>query len=316
MTRGREVAWLVSLLVLASVVGWGQLKGPVTAKAEEPSDFTIRTTSRLVLLDVSVKDASGGFVSGLSKDNFKVYENGQPQPVTQFANADIPVTVGIAVDESGSMRPKRAEVVTAALAFNQASNPMDEMFIINFNEKPRRGLPDDVLFSDDVQQLRLALYQGIPEGRTALYDAVEMSLNQLEFGRRDKKTLVVISDGGDNHSRHTLEDVTREVLRSVATIYTVGLYDEDDPESNEGVLKKLANVSGGVFYHPKALDEIIPICRQIAKDIRTRYTIGYVPPAEGKAERHIKVVASSPDHTKLLVRTRTSYVFSPDKVSQ
>jgi VWFA-related protein len=207
-------------------------------------------------------------------------------------------------------------VVTAALAFNQASNPMDEMFIINFNEKPRRGLPDDVLFSDDVQQLRLALYQGIPEGRTALYDAVEMSLNQLEFGRRDKKTLVVISDGGDNHSRHTLEDVTREVLRSVATIYTVGLYDEDDPESNEGVLKKLANVSGGVFYHPKALDEIIPICRQIAKDIRTRYTIGYVPPAEGKAERHIKVVASSPDHTKLLVRTRTSYVFSPDKVSQ
>jgi VWFA-related protein len=316
MTRGREVAWLVSLLVLASVVGWGQLKGPVTAKAEEPSDFTIRTTSRLVLLDVSVKDASGGFVSGLSKDNFKVYENGQPQPVTQFANADIPVTVGIAVDESGSMRPKRAEVVTAALAFNQASNPMDEMFIINFNEKPRRGLPDDVLFSDDVQQLRLALYQGIPEGRTALYDAVEMSLNQLEFGRRDKKTLVVISDGGDNHSRHTLEDVTREVLRSVATIYTVGLYDEDDPESNEGVLKKLANVSGGVFYHPKALDDIIPICRQIAKDIRTRYTIGYVPSAEGKAERHIKVVASSPDHAKLLVRTRTSYVFSPDKVSQ
>jgi len=316
MTRGREVAWPVSLLVLASAVGWGQLKGPATAKVEEPSDFTIRTTSRLVLLDVSVKDASGGFVSGLSKDNFKVYENGQPQPVTQFANADIPVTVGIAVDESGSMRPKRAEVVTAALAFNQASNPMDEMFIINFNEKPRRGLPDDVLFSDDVQQLRLALYQGIPEGRTALYDAVEMSLNQLEFGRRDKKTLVVISDGGDNHSRHTLEDVTREVLRSVATIYTVGLYDEDDPESNEGVLKKLANVSGGVFYHPKALDDIIPICRQIAKDIRTRYTIGYVPSAEGKAERHIKVVASSPDHTKLLVRTRTSYVFSPDKVSQ
>jgi Ca-activated chloride channel family protein len=313
MTRGREVAWSVSLLVLASVVGWGQSKGPATAKAEEPSDFTIRTTSRLVLLDVSVKDGSGGFVSGLSKDNFKVYENGQPQPITQFANADIPVTVGIAVDESGSMRPKRAEVVTAALAFNQASNPMDEMFIINFNEKPRRGLPDDVLFSDDVQQLRLALYQGQPEGRTALYDAIEMALNQLEFGRRDKKTLVVISDGGDNHSKHTLDDVTRDVLRSVATIYTVGLFDEDDPEKNEGVLKKLAQVSGGVFYHPQTLGEIVPVCRQIAKDIRTRYTIGYVPAAEGKAERHIKVVASSPEHSKLVVRTRTNYVFAPDK---
>jgi len=313
MTRSREVAWPLSLLVLAGAVGWGQSKGPVTAKVEEPSDFTIRTTSRLVLLDVSVKDGSGGFVSGLSKDNFKVYENGKPQQITQFADADIPVTVGIAVDESGSMRPKRSEVITAALVFNQASNPMDEMFIINFNEKPRRGLPDEVLFSDNVQQLRKALYQGAPEGRTALYDAIMMSLNQLEFGRRDKKTLVVISDGGDNHSQHTLDDVTREVLRSVATIYTIGLYDEDDPESNEGVLRKLAHVSGGVFYHPETLSEIVPICQQIAKDIRTRYTIGYVPAAEGRAERHVKVMASSPDHPKLVVRTRTSYVFSPDK---
>jgi len=267
-------------------------------------------------LDVSVKDAAGGFVSALSKDNFKVYENGKLQQITQFANADIPVTVGIAVDESGSMRSKRPEVVTAALVFNEASNPMDEMFIVNFNEKPRRGLPDDVLFSDDVQQLRRALYQGQPEGRTALYDAIEMSLNQLEFGRRDKKTLVVISDGGDNHSQHKLEDVTRDVLRSVATIYTIGIYDEDDPESNEGVLKKLAQVSGGAFYHPRTLDEIVPICRQIAKDIRTRYTIGYVPSAEGKAERHIKVVASAPDHPKLVVRTRTSYVLAPDKAAQ
>ncbi|MGA2213210.1 MAG: VWA domain-containing protein [Bryobacteraceae bacterium] len=316
MTRSREVVWPVSLLVLASVLGWGQPKGPTSAQAEEPRDFTIRTTSRLVLLDVSVKDASGGFVSGLSKDDFKVYENGKPEDITQFANADIPVTVGIAVDESGSMRPKRSEVITAALVFNQASNPMDEMFIINFNERARRGLPDDVLFSDKVQELRAALWQGKPEGRTVLYDAMMMALNQLQFGRRDKKTLVVISDGGDNHSQHTLEDVTREVLMSVATIYTIGLYDEDDPESNEGVLKKLAQVSGGVFYHPLKLSEIVPICQQIAKDIRTRYTIGYVPSAQGKAERHIKVVASSPDHPKLLVRTRTKYVFSPDKAPQ
>jgi Ca-activated chloride channel family protein len=313
MTRSREVAWSVSWLVLAGAVGWAQSKGPTTAKAEELSDFTIRTTSRLVLLDVSVKDGSGGFVSGLSKDNFKIYENGKPQEITQFANADLPVTVGIAVDESGSMRPKRSEVITAALVFNQASNPMDEMFIINFNEKARRGLPDEVLFSDNVQQLRKALYQGESEGRTALYDAIMMSLNQLDFGRRDKKTLVVISDGGDNHSQHTLDEVTRKVLMSAATIYTIGLYDEDDPESNEGVLRKLAQVSGGVFYHPEKLDEIVPICQQIAKDIRTRYTIGYVPSAEGKAARHIKVMASSPDHSKLVVRTRTSYVFSPDQ---
>jgi Ca-activated chloride channel homolog len=142
-----------------------------------------------------------------------------------------------------------------------------------------------------------------------------MSLRQLEFGRQAKKTLVVISDGGDNHSRHTLQEVTEDVLSSLVTIYTIGIYDEDDPEKNEGVLRKLSRVSGGVFYHPESLEEIVPICRQIAKDIRTRYTIGYTPSEEGKMERHIKVAASSPDHPKLTVRTRTSYVFS-DKAAE
>lgn len=316
MTRGREVVLFVSVLIVASVVGWGQTKGPTPAKGELSNDFTLRTTSRLVLLDVSVKDGAGGFVSGLKKEDFKVYENGKQEEITQFANADIPVTIGIAVDESGSMRGKRPEVITAALSFIQASNPQDEIFIVNFNEKPRRGLPDDLLFTDDVQKLRLALWQGDPEGRTALYDAIEMSFNQLEFGRRDKKTLVVISDGGDNHSKHTLQDVMYDMLMSVATIYTIGIYDEDDPEKNQGVLEKLARVSGGVFYHPTKLEEIVPICRQIAKDIRTRYTIGYVPSAEGKPERHIKVTAASADHPKLVVRTRTNYTFAAEQATR
>src|SRR5580704_17221573 len=319
MTRGRAACLgiVVLLWTAASVGGKGQTKALTTdaAGGGEQKEFTIQTTSRLVLLDVSVKDAAGGFVSGLTKENFKVFENGKPQEISHFANSDIPVTAGIAVDESGSMRPKRAQVVTAALVFIGASNPMDEMFVVNFNERARRGLPDDILFSDDNKQLRAALWQGDPEGRTALYDAIELSLHQLEFGRQAKKTLVVISDGGDNHSKHTLDEVKQDVLSSLVTIYTVGIYDEDDPERNEGVLKNLAHVSGGVFYHPKTLEEIVPICRQIAKDIRTRYTVGYVPSAEGKAERHIKVTASSTDHPKLLVRTRTNYVFA-DKAAE
>jgi len=309
-SRGARLGLGVLLWTAASMVGGGQTKVPTAnAKAEE-RDFTIQTTSRLVLLDVSIKDAAGGFVSGLKKEDFKVFENGKPQEVTQFSNSDIPVTVGVAVDESGSMRPKRAQVLTAALVFFHDSNPMDEIFVVNFNEKPRRGLPDDVLFTDNMQLLRAALWQGDPEGRTALYDAIEMSLHQLEFARQAKKTLVVISDGGDNHSTHTQQEVMKDVLSSLVTIYTVGIYDEDDTEKNEGVLKNLAHVSGGVFYHPQSLDQIIPICRQIAKDIRSRYTVGYVPSTEGNTQRHIKVVASSPDHPKLLVRTRTSYVFS------
>jgi Ca-activated chloride channel family protein len=319
MNRGRDVIRLVGAAVILSaaaiaVVGWDQKKQPAVVKQPEAQqDFTIRTTSRLVLLDVSVKDSEGGFVSGLTKDNFKVFENSKPQEITQFANADIPVTVGLVVDESGSMRPKKSHVVTAAVAFIQASNPHDEIFVINFNERPRRGLPDILPFSDDLNTLRAALWNGLPEGRTALYDAMEMALHQLDMGRRDKKTLVLISDGGDNISQHKLPDVMHDVLTSAATIYTIGIFDDDDPDKNPGVLERLARVSGGSAYFPKQLDEIAPICRQIAKDIRTRYTIGFIPVADnGKPERHIKVVASAPSRAKLVVRTRTSYIFASD----
>ena len=310
MTRYRGVLrWMVVLCIAA---GWNGTSQP-GGNEQEPPGYTIRTTSRLVLLDVSVKDAAGGLVLGLSKQNFDVYENGRPQQITQFAHADIPVTVGLVVDESGSMRPKQSEVIAAALAFIQAGNPQDEIFVINFNEKARRGLPDIQLFSDDIQQLRTALWRGMPEGRTALYDAIEMAIHQLDFGRRDKKTLVVISDGGDNVSVLKFQYVMQHVLRSAATIYTIGIYDQDDPDKNPGVLKQIAHVSGGGAYFPEELNEIVSICRDIAKDIRTRYTIGYVPTAGDRTtERHIRVVARSGNHQKLMVRTRTNYLFTPD----
>jgi len=309
MNRHRDVYRVGALLIAYAVVGWDQQK----AKGkEDDQNYTIRTTSRLVLLDVSVRDAKGGFVSGLTKDNFKVYENGKVQGISQFADADTPVTIGLVVDESGSMRPKRRDVIAAALEFVEASNPHDEIFVVNFNERARRGLPDLIPFSDDIDLLRSALWRGDPEGRTALYDAIEMSLHQLGMGRRDKKTLVVISDGGDNISKHKLPEVMHDVLTSLTTIYTIGIFDEDDAERNPGVLERLARVSGGVAYFPKSLNEVAPICRQIAKDIRTRYTIGYIPSAEGKSDRHINVVASAPNHEKLIVRTRTNYLFTPE----
>jgi VWFA-related protein len=315
MSKGRGVIlWMVAapLMVLVAA-GYYQQAVPTAGKGQETENYTIRTTSRLVLLDVSVKGRDGGFVSGLPQDSFKVYENGKLQQITQFADADIPVTVGILVDESGSMRPKRAEVIAAAVEFIKASNPQDEVFVINFNEKARHGLPDTVLFSDNINQLRAALWQGVPEGRTALYDAIEMALHQTDMGRRDKKTLLVISDGGDNISVHKLPDVMHDVLESLVTIYTIGIFDENDPEANPGVLKQLAQVSGGASYFPKTLDAVVPICRQIAKDVRTRYTVGYIPELNnGKPERQIKVVALSLDGQKLNVRTRTKYLFAPD----
>ena len=265
-----------------------------------------------MLLDVSVKDSAGGFAAGLTKDNFKITEDGKVQTITQFADADIPVTIGLAIDESGSMRPKRPEVITAALAFIQASNPQDELFVLNFNERVRRGLPDTIMFSDNIKQLRAALSSGIPEGRTALYDAIMEGLKQLDMGRKDKKTLIVVSDGGDNISKAKFKDVVKQVEESVATVYTIGVFDQDDPDRNPGVLKRLAEISGGQAFFPTKLEGIVPICKGIAKEIRTRYTIGYIPATEGKNLRHIKVIAAAQDRGKLIARTRTLYSF-PDE---
>jgi Ca-activated chloride channel homolog len=301
----------------------GMLAIPRISQSEEPAnappggqtkqagqEFTISTTSRLVILDVSVKAPKGNSVAGLRQENFEVFENGKLQKITQFANADIPVTVGILVDESGSMAPKRNDVITAALAFIGGSNPQDEVFIINFNEKAYRGLPETLLFSDDINQLRDALWKQRPEGRTALYEAILKGLKQLSMGRRDKRTLVLISDGGDNISTHKLEDVLDGVMDSFATIYTIGIFDEDDPDRNPGVLKKLAHLSGGVAYFPAKLEEVAPICRQIAKEVRTRYTIGYVPAVDnGTGVRHLQVKATAPEGGKLIATTRTGYLF-------
>ena len=273
-------------------------------------EFRISTDVELVLLDVSVREPKGGYVSGLTKDNFQIYENGALQKITQFASADVPVTVGLVMDDSGSMRPKRPEVITAGLVFIGASNPRDQIFVVNFNDRVRRGLPDAVPFTDDINLLRAALSQDTPQGQTALYDAVASALQHLESGRREKKTLVVVSDGGDTCSTHSLKEVMQLVQESRATIYTVGIVDADDHDSNPRVLERIARVSGGESFLPGESDQIIPICEKIAKDIRNRYTIGYTPVRSGDraALRKIHVVASAADRGRLLVRTRTSYL--------
>jgi len=263
----------------------------------------------LVLLDVSVKQAKGGYVSGLARDNFQNIENGAPQKITEFSSADVPVAVGLVMDDSGSMEFKRPEVVTAGLIFIGASNPQDQMFVVNFNDKVRSGLPETVSFTDNLRLLHSALTQDAPQGRTALYDAVAFALKHLESGRRDKKTLVIVSDGGDNVSKHTLKELMMLIQESRATIYTVGIFAPDDPDRNPGVLERIARISGGESFLPSGLDEVVPICRQIARDIRNRYTIGYIPvhSADKTAHRKIHVVAKAPDRGKLVVRTRTSY---------
>ena len=285
------------------------LRGSPGSRTDEEQNYTIRSESRLVLLDVSVTDARGAFVSGLSKHSFTVTENGHPQEITVFDNREIPVTIGLVVDESRSMTPKTGDILTAAGIFIGESNPLDQMFVLNFNDSVRRGLPEKQLFSDNIQELSSALSRGRPEGRTALYDAVISGIQQLELGRREKKSLVVISDGGDNASGHSRREMLTEVENSVATVYAMGLFDEEDTDRNPGVLRQIAQISGGEAYFPENPSGMIPACRKIAKDIRSRYTIGYVPQARnGKDElRHIQVRVAAPGYSRLHARSRTSY---------
>jgi Ca-activated chloride channel family protein len=282
------------------------------ALLQSEGDFRISTNVNLVLLDVSVKDAKGGYVTDLSKDNFRVEENGVPQKIASFSNVDVPVEAGLILDDSGSMRSKRPEVNTAGLTFVDASNPRDQMFVLDFNDKVRSGLPDDVPFTDDRPLLREALSKHRTEGRTVLYDAVAAALKHLETGQREKKTLIVVSDGGDNASKHTLAEAMRLIEESKTTIYTVGIYDSDDPDRNPGVLRRMANVSGGECFLLNKLEEIVPVCKKIAQDIRKRYTIGYIPDRGNSTQalRKIHVSANAPDHGHLIVRTRTSYLDS------
>jgi len=280
---------------------------PSKAAGDEP-EFTLRSDVRLVLLDVSVKDRMGRFVPDLAKDNFTALEDGKPQRITVFAHGDVPVTVGILLDESFSMKPKRDEVLEAAQDFIGESNPHDEMFVLNFNDKVRRGLPAEVTFSSNPEQLRSALHRGVPQGKTALNDAVVAGLMQLEQGRREKKALVVISDGGDNASIHSRREVMGLLERSPATVYTIGIYEEGDPDRDPGLMRQLAAISGGAAYFPARPEELPDLCRAIANDLRVRYTVGYIPRAESRgALRHVRVKVAAPGRDKLTVLARSSY---------
>jgi Ca-activated chloride channel family protein len=273
-------------------------------------EYAIRTNVDLVVLRATVRDHKGVPVAGLTKDAFKVYEDKVPQEIESFSNEDIPVTVGLVIDSSGSMRPKRFDVIAAAMAFVRSSNPQDQVFVVNFNEHVRMGLPANMPFSNNAVQLENALSRNAMSGMTALYDAITAALEQLQKGKWDKKVLIVVSDGGDNASAHTLAQVLSTVNQSNVAIYTMGIYDEEDEDRNPGVLRHISGASGGEAFFPETLKDILPICEQIARDIRSQYTISFVP-TNNKHDgtyRTIKVKArEATGRRQLSVSTRAGY---------
>ncbi|MHB8652545.1 MAG: VWA domain-containing protein [Terriglobia bacterium] len=298
------------LIVLAGV-GHSQAVPQKNSPTGKPQVdlYTIKVSVEMVVLSATVRNHKGTPVSGLDKDDFQVYEDGVRQEIKYFSHEDIPVTVGLVVDNSGSMAPKLTEVIAAALAFARSSNPQDQMFVVNFNEHVSFALPHDTPFTDQQESLKVALSRINADGRTALYDAVVAALEHLKAGNRDKKVLVVVSDGADNASKHTLAQVLDMAGRSNAIVYTLGLFDPDDPDKNPGVLKRIAQATGGEAFLPESLGEVVPICQRIAHDIRNQYTIAYVP-TNGKLDgtfRAIQIRAGAPGSGRLFVRTRPGY---------
>jgi len=300
---------LVLFLLLIVLPGAAFLPARGTFQGSQDPQNPIRLNVDLVVLHATVQNRDHVLVSGLGKDDFQVYEDGVRQQIDSFSHEDIPVTVGLVIDNSGSMRPKRDEVIAAALAFARSSNPEDQIFVVNFNEKVSFGLPGGTPFADKSVPLAVALSKIATNGMTALYDGVAAGLEHLKMGNRDKKVLIVISDGGDNASRHKLAEVMTMAVQAEAIIYTLGIFDESDEDRNPRVLKQIAKTTGGEAFLPESLKEIVPICERIARDIRNQYTLAYISTnlKQDGNYRTIQVKAGGGGRGNLSVRTRAGY---------
>ncbi len=311
---------LVIALALSTSISLPGVASPQDSASSQNlsiDNYTIKMNSNLVILSATVVDRHNALVSGLTKGDFQVFENHVFQQIRNFSHEDVPVAVGLVIDNSGSMKQKRSDVIAAALSFAQSSNPQDQMFVVNFNEHVTYGLPPGIPFTNRHDQLQIALSTIKADGETSLYDAIAMALDHLTQSKCDKKVLILISDGGDNASKHSLARVIEMAKHSNAMIYAIGILDEQDGDQSPGVLSRFAKETGGEAFFPESSKDISSICEEIARDIRNQYTLAYVPIIVNRdgGYRVVDVRASSPVHRHLTVRTRTGY-FMPSATPQ
>jgi Ca-activated chloride channel family protein len=285
---------------------------PANTKPQQAPDdngtFVIRKDVDEVLLHATVVDDKQHIVTNLDKSAFTVYEDGKPQNIIAFHHEDIPVAMGIVIDNSGSMREKRAKVNQAALNLVRSSNPQDEVFVVNFNDE--YYLDQD--FTNDLLKLKEALEKINAMGGTALYEAVVASAEHLKRNARlERKVLFVVTDGEDKDSRETLEQAVKQLQEENGpSVYAIGILgDEEHPKRAKRALEIIAQRTGGLAFFPKTLDEVDELSRQVARDVRNQYTIGYKPtnPRASGGFRQIRVEAKMKGHSKMVVRTKSGY---------
>jgi len=259
-------------------------------------------------LTATVVDDKQRIVTDLDRNAFSVFEDGKQQDIISFHHEDIPVAMGIVIDNSGSMREKRAKVNQAALNLVRSSNPQDEVFVVNFNDE--YYLDQD--FTNDLLKLKDALEKIDAKGGTALYEAVVASADHLKkYARLERKVLFVVTDGEDNASRESLEQAVKQLQdENGPSVYAIGvLGDEEHPKRARRALEIISQRTGGIAFFPKTLDEVNEISNQVAHDIRSQYTIGYKPtnPKATGGFRAIRVEARAKGHGKMIVRTKSGY---------
>jgi Ca-activated chloride channel family protein len=272
----------------------------------------LRADTRLVVLHASVTDRKGKLVTNLDKDAFKVFENGQLQQVKIFRREDVPVSLGIIIDDSGSMATKRSRVEAAALAMVRASNAQDEVFVVNFNDDAYLDVP----FTNDMHKMEQGLARIDSRGGTAMREAINMSLDYIKsHAKRDKKVIVVITDGNDNASNVSLERIVARSNQGDTLIYAIGLFTEEERREAakaRRALKELTSATGGLAFYPKDVNEVQTLAVEIAHDIRNQYTIAYSPNIQALdgSYRQIRVMVDAPG--KPVVRTRSGYYATPE----
>jgi Ca-activated chloride channel family protein len=277
---------------------------------EQSGVYTLQENVNEVLLNCTVLDEKGRLVTDLDQGDFRLWEDGVPQKIESFQHQDLPVSLGILVDNSGSMRDKRAAVRTAALDLVKASNPADAAFIVNFSDKAYL----DQGLTSNLAALDRGLSRFDSRSTTALYDAVVASANELaSHAKQPKQVVLIITDGADNASRETLEQAIRRVQNlGGPVVYSIGLLFGDDKKESQiarNALETLSAETGGVAYFPNSVQDVDGIAQEVARDIRNQYTIGYHstrPPSLG-GYRTVVVEAQAPHQGKLIVRTRKGY---------
>ncbi len=272
---------------------------------------SIKVDVNLVVLHTTVLDDRQRFADGLKQESFRVFEDKVEQKLSVFKREDVPVSMGLVIDNSGSMREKRPRVNEAALTLVQASNPRDEAFVVNFNDDFYLDLDKD--FTSSIPELKEALERIDSRGSTALRDAIIGSLDHLKKGSKDKKVLLVVTDGEDNASHNSLEKTLREIQKTDTVIYTIGLLGSEgkkEAKRAKKVLQEIAAASGGVAYFPENVEDVHSICEQVAHDIRNQYTLAYYPSNTNRdgSFRAVSVEVIPPrGRGKLMARTRNGY---------